>query len=96
MEINIRYFYPLRDMTGIAEEKIRLNSGTTMELLLESLSRKYGEDFEKYIYSGVKRKGLKIIFLLNGTNILQLQGLKTKLVNGSTVTMMPPVAGGCH
>ena len=94
MEVTIRYCYPLRDMTGISEEEIRLNEGTPMELLLDSLSRKYGEDFEKYIYSGVKRKGLKIIFLLNGKNILQLQGLKTKLVNGCSVTMMPPVAGG--
>ena len=76
------------------EEKVQVNEGTTMEALLSSLSRKYGGDFERYIYSGVKRKGLKVVFLLDGMNILQLQGLETKLVNGCTVTMMPPVAGG--
>ena len=94
MEVNIRYFYPLRDLTGMMEEKVQVNEGIAMEALLSILSSKYGADFERYIYSGVKQKGLKVVFLLDGMNILQLQGLKTKLVNGCTVTMMPPVAGG--
>lgn len=76
------------------DEKVRVDEGSTVGDLLSALSTRYGGDFERYIYSGVKRKGLKIVFLLDGRNILQLQGLATKLADGCTITMMPPVAGG--
>jgi len=65
-----------------------------VEDLLDILSSRYGERFKKYACTGISRKGLPIIFLLDGINIIQLKGLKTQLRGGCTVTMMPPIAGG--
>ena len=94
MEINIRYFHPLRKITGSAEDKLNVDKDTTVEDLIIILSKKYGEEFEKFVRSGVKQKGLPVIFLLNGQNVLNLDGLRTKLCDGCILTIMPPVAGG--
>jgi MoaD family protein len=94
LQVYIRYFHPLRKITGIAEDKVRVDKDTTIEDLLGILSKQYGEEFERYVHSGVKQKGLPVIFLLNGKNVLNLEGLKTKLCDDCTLTMMPPIAGG--
>jgi MoaD family protein len=94
LEINTIYFYPIREMTGKSEEKVEVDVGATVEVLLDILSKKYGEEFERLVYSGVKQKGLRIIFLLDEENVQNLEGLKTKLRDGCTVTMLPPIAGG--
>ena len=94
LEVNIRYFYPLRVIAGRYEDKVEVDAGTTVENLLGFLSKMYGEEFERYVYSGIRQKGLPVIFLLDGRNVLQWEGLKTKLVNGCILTIMPPIAGG--
>jgi MoaD family protein len=94
LEVNIVYFYPIREITGRAEEKVEVDENATVEMLLGILSKKYGKEFERFAYSGVNQKGLQIIFLLDEENVQNLEGLKTKLRNGCTVTLLPPIAGG--
>jgi MoaD family protein len=94
LEVNIVYFYPIREITGKADEKVEVDESATLEVLLDILSKKYGKEFERFVYSGVKQKGLRIIFLLDEENVQNLEGPKTRLRNGCTVTMLPPIAGG--
>ncbi len=94
LEINVRYSHKLREIAGKREETVNIGEQATLEDLLSTLSKNYGDEFEKYLYSGVKGKGLPIVFLLDGKNVSQLKGLKTALHNECTITMMPPVAGG--
>jgi MoaD family protein len=94
LEINVCYFYPLRDLTGKLKDKVSVDEGATVQDLLNMLSGRYGERFKEYVCSGISRKGLPIIFLLDGRNIIQLKGLRTHLREGCVITMMPPIAGG--
>jgi MoaD family protein len=93
MEITVRYSIALRDMIGKREEKITLREGSTLENALTFLSNKYGRSFEKYAYSG-KEGSLPFLFLINGSNAAHLDGSKTRLENGATLSIILPVAGG--
>jgi molybdopterin synthase sulfur carrier subunit len=94
MKVIVRYFTILREITERREEEVDTKEGSTIEDMLNLLNEKHGKEFEKYILSGRKHKGLRLLFLINGQNIEQLDGLKTKLQSGSVLTIVPPVAGG--
>jgi len=61
---------------------------------LAHLSKKYGREFIEYLYDekGNVRKYIQI--LINGRGINVLQGFETKLKEGDTVAIFPPVGGG--
>ena len=94
MEINIRYSHKLREIVKKREEVIQIREQASLKDLLSLLSKKYGEEFEQYVYSGLRGKGLPIVFLIDGKNVSQLGGLETALLNSCVVTMIPPIAGG--
>jgi MoaD family protein len=94
MEVTVRYFTILRNITGIHEEKISAEEGSTVEDVLKILGARYGREFERYIYSGRDHKGMKLLFFVDGRNIDGFDGFKTRLRNGNTLAIMPPVAGG--
>jgi len=94
MEILIRYFTILRNITGTREERIDAKEGSTVENVLKDLGKRYGKEFERYIFSGREHRGLKLLFFVDGRNIEGSDGFKTKLRDGSILAIMPPVAGG--
>jgi MoaD family protein len=94
MRVTVRYFTVLREITEKREEEIDTEENSTVGDVLKSLNAKYGKEFERYILSGKRRKGLKLIFLINGQNIEKLEGSKTKFQSGDVLVIMPPVAGG--
>ncbi len=94
MEINIRYSHKLREIVKKREEVVQIREQASLKDLLSLLSKKYGEEFEQYVYSGLRGKGLPIVFLIDGKNVSQLGGLETALLNSCVVTMIPPIAGG--
>ena len=94
MEIIIRYFTVLRKITRKRQERIKIKKDSTFEDMLAILVRRYGENFERYTSSGRGKKGLQLVFLLNGQDLSQLNGLKTRLHDGDTVAVVPPIAGG--
>ncbi len=94
MEINIRYSHKLREIVKKREEVVQIREQASLKDLLSLLSKKYGEGFEQYVYSGLRGKGLPIVFLIDGKNVSQLGGLETALLNSCVVTMIPPIAGG--
>jgi molybdopterin synthase sulfur carrier subunit len=94
MEVTVRYFTVLRKITRKRHENLEMKPNSTVEDMLMILTRKYGESFERYVSSGRGKKGLQLVFLLNGRDVRNLDGLKTRLNNGDTVAVMPPIAGG--
>jgi MoaD family protein len=94
MEVTVRYFTVMRNITGTREEKIDAKEGSTVEDVLKTLSSKYGKEFDRYIFSGREHRGLKLLFFVDGHNIEGSDGFKTKLKSGSVLAIMPPVAGG--
>lgn len=95
MEVNVKYFATLREITDKREEKVELQEGSTVGDLLKHLVGQYGARFREYVVDEETGKPMAhLLFLINGTSISSLDGLGTKLSHDSVVALMPPVGGG--
>jgi|CZCB01.1.fsa_nt_gi molybdopterin converting factor small subunit len=75
--------------------ELTVREGTTVQGLLEEISKEFGEDFRNIIYrDGEKelRKGLRL--LVNDRDITGLNGLDTVLQNGDCLSVRFVLAGG--
>jgi molybdopterin synthase sulfur carrier subunit len=94
MKVEVKFFTSLREIIGKKTEEIQIQHTITVEKLLTLLSEKYGKNFREYVYykNGKVRGFLSV--LVNGKNINALEGFDTKLKQGDTVAILPPVGGG--
>lgn len=93
MRIKVRYFTVLREITKKREEDLIVEEKANVGEILNLLTKRYGDEFSDYLF---KEEGLRshIQILLNGTNILTLDGFETDLSADSTLAIVPPVGGG--
>jgi molybdopterin synthase sulfur carrier subunit len=94
MKIKVKFFTSLREITGKKEDEIQLPSIITVEELLAHLSKKYGKGFTEYLYDEKGDVRTYIQILINGRSINVLKRFETKLKEGDTVAIFPPVGGG--
>lgn len=96
MEIVVRYITDLREITKKDYETVNVVPTATVDTVLKSLSKKYGDRFRRYIYdNGHLRSELYV--LVNHTPLRQLQNFKLPLKNNDEITIIPtffPVSGG--
>ncbi|UCD72985.1 MAG: MoaD family protein [Candidatus Bathyarchaeota archaeon] len=93
MKIKVRYFTVLREITQKREEDLIVEEKMKVREILNLLSERYGDEFSNYLF---EKEGLRshIQILLDGTNILMLDGFDTELDAESTLAIVPPVGGG--
>ena len=94
MKVQVKFFTTLREITGKKEEEMESSGAITVKKLLTQLSKKYGTEFKNYIYDEKGNVRTYIQILINGRGIEVFQGLETKLKEGDTVAIFPPVGGG--
>ena len=94
MELEIRFFTSLREITGRKIEKIQLTTPISVKQLLKILAEKYGNEFRDYIYNDNDQVRDFLSFLINGKNINNLNSFNTELNNGDIFAIIPPVGGG--
>ncbi len=97
MEISVRFFTILREVTGKKEETIKFKTGETVTVnaIIERLAKEYGKNFTDYVFD--RRTGeVKgfLQFLINGRSASTIKGLETKLADGDILAIIPPVGGG--
>jgi MoaD family protein len=97
VEVKVRFFTNLREIVNKREETLTFPDGgkVTVDLVLKTLSKKYGKPFTEYVYNG--ETGLPknfLQFLVNGTSTSTLNGLETVLEAGDVLAVLPPVGGG--
>lgn len=97
LQVSVRYFTVLRELTSKREETLQLeeNGKVTVATVLKTLSDCYGKDFSNYICdagSGEVRGFLQ--FFVNGHSIQAMNGLETELRSGDVLAIVPPVGGG--
>jgi molybdopterin synthase sulfur carrier subunit len=94
MKVEVKFFTTLREITGKNIETIQLQNSITIDELITLLAEKYGKKFREYIYNKKGKVQDFLSFLVNGKNINVMQGFDTKLKQGDTVAILPPVGGG--
>ncbi len=94
MKIEIKFFTSLREITGKKLDHIQLQNSISVYELINLLSKEYGKKFREYIYNRKGEPQDYLSFLVNGTNINNMQGFDTKLKNGDIIAILPPVGGG--
>jgi MoaD family protein len=97
VEVKVRFFTNLREIVGKREETLQFGEGetVTIDLVLETFSKKYGNPFTEYVYdakTGHPKNFLQ--FLVNGTSTSTLNRMKTELKAGDVLAILPPVGGG--
>lgn len=94
MKVKVKFFTSLREITGKKEDEIQSPRTIRVKELLDSLSKKYGREFTDYLYDEKGKVRTYIQILVNGRGINVLQGFETKLKEGDTIAIFPPVGGG--
>ena len=97
MQVKVRFFTNLREIANKREETLTFTSGekVTVDLVLKTLSQKYGKPFKEYVYDDKtgQPKGF-LQFLVNGNSTSILKGLETELKDGDVLAILPQVGGG--
>lgn len=94
MKVTVKFFTTLREITGKRKEEIKSSEDLTVDKLLEELSKNHGRQFINYVYDETGKMRSHLQFLVNGRSITTMQGFKTKLREGDSVAIIPPVGGG--
>ena len=96
MMVKVRYFTTLRELAGRAEEVFELRDKACLVDLIEIIASRYGDEARRYLYADEDQKIIdpSVRFLINGRDSKILQGLKTKLEDGDTIAIIPPIGGG--
>ncbi len=97
MQVSIRFFTHLREITGKREETLRFpnDETVTIKLVLETLSKRYGKDFTEYAYDKKTKQPKGFLQLLvNGRGVPSEEQMDMKLSDGDVVAIIPPVGGG--
>ena len=89
MKIEVLFFAQLRELTGTRQTEVTLADGNRLADLIARLSEEYGDAFRREV-SDIA--GLRI--MVNGLENEVLDGMETRLKEGDTVVLLPPVAGG--
>ncbi|MCL2642192.1 MAG: MoaD family protein [Candidatus Bathyarchaeota archaeon] len=96
MQISIRYFTTLREITGKKEEHLVVpeNQKPTVTSVLKILSDIHGKSFTDYVFDteGKVKRCLQV--LINGTNIFTLKQQEVLFQEGDVLAILPPVSGG--
>jgi MoaD family protein len=95
LKIKTQYFASLRELLGLREELVDVQSDIDVTGLLNLLAERHGPKVRAYIFdekTGAPKQHLQ--FIIDGKSISSLQGLATRLHDGATFAVIPPVGGG--
>jgi molybdopterin synthase sulfur carrier subunit len=92
MKIAVRAFADYREIIGKEMELVLSEEKTIGELLAELGDRYPGLRREMFASTGELKEFINIF--INGRNIAFLNDMDTTLIDGDTIALFPPVAGG--
>jgi MoaD family protein len=97
MKIFLKFLADFANLVVKDTETIDIPEGSNVEQALQLIIQKYSTEFGEVLMD-LKTNNLRpyvaLLFLLNGTNIQILNGLKTELKDGDLLTFFPPAMGG--
>ena len=93
MSIKINFYSLFRINLSSAGEEYNIKNHINVEELITKLDEDYNNYFSNKMIENNKIKKGSII-LINGKNILHLDGLQTTITDGDKIDLFPPSAGG--
>lgn len=93
MKVEIKFFATLRLYLKVASINLEFEEPITVDELIDILVDKFNDKkIREYLVDG---KNIKVgtIILINGKNIIHLNGLDTKIEEG-VISIFPPAGGG--
>ena len=94
LKVTVRFFTTLREIVRKKEEQIEFPKPISVTTVLKQLSKKYGKDFDDYMFDELGDLHGHLQILVNGQSVSTMKGLNTKLSDGDQVAILPPVGGG--
>jgi sulfur-carrier protein len=94
IKVVVKFFTSLREITGKKEELLELPKPMSVDALLRHLSKKYGKEFDDYMFDEIGDVRGHLQVLINGRSVSTMQDLKTQLKDADQVAILPPVGGG--
>jgi len=95
LKVRVEYLGFIRNMLSKRMEELDLREGTSLQELLDDLSKRYGADFKKQVYeAGQRDVKYGFVVTVNGVLMDQLRGVDTLLKNGDNVILMSLMSGG--
>jgi len=79
----VKFFATLKNVTGTREVEVH---GKTVREVLDNLAPMFDGKLERYLKSST--------VLVNDKNVRYLNGARTRLKPGDTVSLYPPIGGG--
>lgn len=73
---------------------LQFASPVVLRDVLVELTRRYGEQFERYVYSPGAGLRPSCVAIIDGTNAELVGGLDSEIRDGCTVQLIPPLSGG--
>ncbi len=93
MVVTVKLFANFREAAGKDQEIVE--GMTDLPSLLDELVRRFGNKFERQLYSPREHKVRGTVnVMINGIRVDLQRELKTSLKDGDVVAIFPPVAGG--
>lgn len=97
MKVAVRFFAALRELIGKKVEFLEFSDSEeiTVEKVFKRLNKLYKDKFIQYVFDE-KTGEVKdyLTLLVNGRNITALNDMKTRLMDGDVLAILPPVGGG--
>ena len=94
MKIEVRLFANLRELAGQRSVVEDASSGASVGDVLQKICDRFGAKFREQVMCRGGQPSENVKVLLNGHNIVFLQGTATKLKDGDVIAIFPPVGGG--
>jgi molybdopterin synthase sulfur carrier subunit len=89
MDLEVSFFGPLREISGTQKEKVTIEDGVDLSMLVKRLGEIHSTQLSKEI-----RNIKSIRILINGREYKNLNEMETELKDGDVVVFLPPIFGG--
>ena len=94
MALNVKFYSLFRINLKSSGTEYELKDKIRIAELIERLDQEYDNYFTQKLLEEDESISAGAIILVNGHNVIHLEGLATKVDNQDTVTLFPPSAGG--